>query len=87
MAPSPSSPPAKAVAPKEWPLVARVIAARAATGEIGLGDTLARLLGAAGGKLFKRWYQKITGAPCGCKNRQERLNALFPYEPRGRLPE
>lgn len=87
VAPSPSSPPAKAVAPTQWPLVARVIASRAVAGEIGVGDTLARLLGVAGGKVFKRWYQKITGVPCGCKNRQERLNTLFPYEPRGALPE
>jgi hypothetical protein len=47
--------------------------------DAGIGDTLARLAGNVGGEAFKRWYRRITGADCGCGDRQNKLNAMYPY--------
>lgn len=52
----------------------------------GLGDTVAKIthtevLGLSLADLAKL-YTKLTGKPCGCKQRQEALNKLFPYEDR-----
>ena len=45
----------------------------------GLGDTLARCLDPIGGAAYKKWYLATFGKPCGCTERQEHLNQLFPY--------
>lgn len=45
----------------------------------GVGDTVAKITRYTGiDFLFKLWT-KITGIPCGCKERQEWLNERFPY--------
>jgi hypothetical protein len=43
----------------------------------GLGDTLERLLAAAGGRRFKR-IMHLLHLPCGCEDRQRWLNERFP---------
>jgi hypothetical protein len=68
--------------PQPWPRWARWLANRRGPKDQGVGDTLARLLDPRGGKTWKRWYQALTGHPCGCLDRQRRLNALFPYPPK-----
>lgn len=62
----------------QWPLHARLFYRLRREGERGVGDTVARLLGAAGEK-FKVVYKKITGNDCGCADRQASLNTLYPY--------
>lgn len=50
----------------------------------GAGDTVARAAHAMGvDKLAKAW-ERVTGRPCGCKVRQERLNRMMPYKQDGR---
>jgi hypothetical protein len=44
----------------------------------GLGDTVARLFAAQGAENITRMLQSA-GIDCGCKQRQDRLNQLFPY--------
>jgi hypothetical protein len=68
--------------PKPWPRWARWLAQKRIVADQGVGDTLARLLDPRGGKTWKRWYQALTGHPCGCEDRQRRLNLLFPYPPK-----
>lgn len=79
----PASAALSAIPRDQWPWAARLIANRARPGEAGVGDTLARLLGIVGGELYKWFYIWITGADCGCGDRQARLNALYPFDPEG----
>ena len=44
----------------------------------GMGDTLERLLAAAGGRRFKHMMH-LLHLPCGCENRQAWLNERYPY--------
>ena len=45
----------------------------------GLGDTIAKITHATGLDKLAEMYTQITGRPCGCAERQEALNKLFPY--------
>lgn len=47
----------------------------------GLGDTVAKVLGATGvGAVAKAVIEGVTGKPCGCDKRQEALNRAAPYK-------
>lgn len=61
-----------------WPLALRLIARLRRPHDRGFGDTLAWLLGFAGGNILKAALAK-PGKSCGCDNRQARLNQHFPY--------
>ena len=43
----------------------------------GLGDTIAKVTKATG---IEAVVKKVAGEDCGCKQRQERLNIMFPYK-------
>lgn len=45
----------------------------------GLGDTVAKITHATGLDKLAELYTELTGKPCGCSQRQEALNKLFPY--------
>lgn len=63
-----------------WPAWARLISAKKTPNEAGVGDTVARIIGAFGGDAFKMWFTKKFGElDCGCSERQDRLNAMYPY--------
>jgi len=48
----------------------------------GLGDTVEWVLAATGiGPLAKRLIRRVTGRPCGCGHRRDRLNRLVPFTP------
>lgn len=50
------------------------------TGESrGLGDTVAKITHTTRLDKLSALYTHITGKPCGCADRQEALNKLFPY--------
>ncbi len=44
----------------------------------GLGDTVADLTHLTGLDKLAHFYEQVSGKSCGCKDRQEKLNALFP---------
>ena len=44
----------------------------------GVGDTAQRLVARFGGERVKAFADRI-GIPCGCADRQEQWNALWPY--------
>lgn len=44
--------------------------------DIGLGDTVERVLEATGISKIAKW---LLGEDCGCNERKEKLNKLFPY--------
>ena len=45
----------------------------------GLGDTLEAITEATGIKAAVELFSKATGLDCGCSERKETLNKLFPY--------
>jgi hypothetical protein len=68
-----------AVPRASWPLGVALVALLAREGDRGIGDTVARVIGPIGGDAFKAWYRRATGHDCGCGERQEALNATYPY--------
>jgi hypothetical protein len=61
-----------------WPRLARWIERRRINSDMGLGDTVHRLLTRFGGDRFSRLLEQA-GLHCGCDRRQAWLNARFPY--------
>lgn len=45
----------------------------------GLGDTVAKAARATGIAQTVNFISSVTGIPCGCEERQDALNKLFPY--------
>ncbi|MEY3500838.1 MAG: hypothetical protein RL308_2507 [Bacteroidota bacterium] len=45
----------------------------------GLGDTIEAITEATGIKAVVEVFSKATGIDCGCDQRKEKLNKLFPY--------
>lgn len=64
--------------PAAWPAWARWVAGWRLGAELGVGDTLDRLLVGVGGAIFKRTLLAMD-IDCGCCDRRKRLNARFPY--------
>tara|TARA_R100001460_G_C3535280_1_gene173929 strand:+ start:450 stop:614 length:165 start_codon:yes stop_codon:yes gene_type:complete len=47
---------------------------------IGFGDSIHKLTTATGIKEVVDKVSKITGRPCGCEERRDTLNRIFPYK-------
>lgn len=45
----------------------------------GLGDSIEKLTEATGIKKVVKMFSEATGIDCGCDERKEKLNKLFPY--------
>ena len=45
----------------------------------GLGDTIEKITTATGIKKVVDTVSKATGKPCGCQERKDALNRIFPY--------
>ena len=45
----------------------------------GLGDTIEKVTKATGIKKVVETISELTGIDCGCEERKEKLNKLFPY--------
>lgn len=46
----------------------------------GLGDTIEQITEVTGIKSAVKLFSEITGIDCGCDDRKEKLNQLFPYK-------
>lgn len=46
----------------------------------GLGDTVAKVAHAVGADKVAKAYERATGKPCGCAERQAKLNRLVGYK-------
>lgn len=46
----------------------------------GLGDTIEKVTKATGIKKVVDTVSEATGKPCGCKERRDTLNRIFPYD-------
>jgi len=65
--------------PVVWPLLIRGIARQRIESDIGVGDTVHRILSHMGGNQFE-WAMERLGIDCGCKSGREWLNRAYPYE-------
>lgn len=74
-----ASRPRAAIPRSEWPRAVCILEWFRRKGDNGVGDTLARILGVAGGEAWKKAYKRIMGEDCGCADRQAKLNGKYPY--------
>ena len=63
---------------EDWPAILKALKLAAKSGDKGLGDIVARIIGPIGGDAYKKWFEKIFGRPCGCSERQDYLNQRYP---------
>ncbi len=63
---------------KEWPLWAKALVMIAKPEDKGIGDVVARTVGAENSEAFKKWFKATTGKDCGCTGRQRRWNIEYP---------
>ncbi len=63
---------------KEWPTWAKALAMIAKPEDKGIGDVVARTIGAENSEAFKKWYKSTTGKDCGCTGRQNSWNIKYP---------
>jgi hypothetical protein len=62
---------------ENWPEWAKELAVLRESGEVGVGDTLARQIGPIG--KFVTWATHKIHFDCGCSKRKEKLNLKYPY--------
>jgi len=62
-----------------WPLWAKLLRKVKVDGEVGLGDTVERLIGKDNSEAFKTWYVATTGRKCNCQGRKRQLNIQYRY--------
>ena len=46
----------------------------------GLGDSIEKFTKATGIKAIVEKVSEVTGEPCGCSDRRDALNRMFPYD-------
>ncbi len=66
---------------EDWPIWAKALAMLAKPEDKGIGDIVARTIGAENSEAFKKWFKATTGKDCGCTGRQRRLNIEYPLPP------
>jgi hypothetical protein len=64
--------------PQKWPFWAETLRKFVKPEDIGIGDVVARIIGAENSAAFKAWYLATFGKPCGCTGRQILLNRKYP---------
>ncbi len=66
------------ILPAEWPMWAKALSQFATPDDKGIGDVVARTIGAENSEAFRKWYKATTGKDCGCTGRQRRWNIEYP---------
>ncbi len=62
---------------KDWPMWVKALAMIAKAEDKGIGDVVARTIGAENSEAFKKWFKATTGKDCGCTGRQRRWNIEY----------
>ncbi len=74
----PKSARSKPVPFDQWPIWAKALKHLATPNDKGIGDVIARTIGAENSEAFKKWFKATTGKDCGCTGRQRRWNIEYP---------
>lgn len=72
---------ARGVPMEKWPVWAMEIYHQRQPQDTGVGDTVIHLIGDTRLLKFKTWFKEKIGRNCGCSERQNWLNARYPYAP------
>ncbi len=75
---APKPTPIQPIPRKEWPMWAKALAMIAKPEDKGIGDVVARTIGAENSEAFKKWFKATTGKDCGCTGRERRWNIEYP---------
>jgi hypothetical protein len=75
--------PIQSISRNQWPLAVKGIASLAQPADRGIGDIVERMAKLAGGKTLAQWYKDLTGRDCGCADRKDRLNRMYPLRDGG----
>lgn len=62
----------------QWPRWALLIKRLRTDADKGVGDTAQRIAAKFGGERYMRLTKRL-GMPCGCSERQDEWNRLYPY--------
>lgn len=65
---------------EQWPLWARAVSKFRKEGEVGVGDTVRRLIGNDNSDAFKNWYKDTFNRDCGCCGRGNNFNLKYKYK-------
>lgn len=65
--------------PSQTPLWIKIASTQKQDGEIGVGDTIERIIKTTGLDSVAKGYEKVTGKSCGCSDRKKWLNTKYPY--------
>lgn len=65
--------------PQPRPLLIRGIERQRIPSDTGVGDTAERIISKFGGDQFK-WVMARLGVNCGCEDRKQYLNRVYPYQ-------
>ncbi len=68
----------KPIPKDDWPIWAKALAMISKPEDKGIGDVVARTVGAESSEAFKKWFKATTGKDCGCTGRQRRWNIEYP---------
>lgn len=67
--------------PREsWPIWAKAMALLAKPDDAGIGSVVERVIGPFGGEAFKVFYQKSFGRSCGCTERRDSWDLMWPLK-------
>ncbi len=64
--------------PKHWPPWAVALRQFANPEDKGIGDVVARMIGAENSAAFKLWFKETFNRDCGCNGRQKLWNQTYP---------
>ena len=67
--------------PAKWPKWALAVSKLKKECEMGVGDTVERIIGPTASAMYQNWYKSLFKKPCGCGGRKTRWNKLYPYKP------
>ena len=62
-----------------WPAWARAIRRWRTDEDVGVGDTVHRIIGDVNGEKFSKWFQIVFKRDCGCPRRRAEWNEEYPY--------
>jgi hypothetical protein len=74
----PARHPSQARFKPKWPKWAKALKHLAQPEDKGIGDVVARMIGAGNSAAFKAWYKLTFGKDCGCTDRQADWNRKYP---------
>ncbi len=68
----------KPIPRNEWPIWAKALVILSKPEDKGIGDVVARTIGAENSEAFKKFFKATFGKDCGCAGRHRQWNLKYP---------